>query len=111
MLVAVGGDYLDVNQRRGTCSTSSDGGRRWRKCKQPPGGYRSAVAFDGAAQAWIAVGPTGTDISFDDGQHWKPLTANGDADADRDWNALSLPFVVGSHGRIARLQVFQRGRK
>jgi hypothetical protein len=22
---------------------------------------------------------------------------------DRNWNALSLPFVVGSHGRIGRL--------
>jgi len=24
-------------------------------------------------------------------------------DADRDWNALSLPFVVGPHGRIGKL--------
>jgi len=23
--------------------------------------------------------------------------------ADRDWNALSLPFVVGPHGRIGKL--------
>jgi hypothetical protein len=24
-------------------------------------------------------------------------------DADRNWNALSLPFVVGLHGRIGKL--------
>ncbi len=24
-------------------------------------------------------------------------------DTDRNWNALSLPFVVGPHGRIGRL--------
>jgi hypothetical protein len=26
------------------------------------------------------------------------------ADADRDWNALSLPFVVGPRGRIGKLR-------
>jgi hypothetical protein len=28
---------------------------------------------------------------------------NQPSDADRDWNALSLPYVVGSHGRIGKL--------
>jgi hypothetical protein len=25
------------------------------------------------------------------------------SDADKNWNALSLPFVVGPHGRIGKL--------
>jgi len=35
-------------------------------------------------------------ISRDDGRTWQPLD-NG------NWNALSLPFIVGPKGRIARL--------
>jgi hypothetical protein len=31
--------------------------------------------------------------------------AKGDAkDADRDWNALSLPFVLGANGRVGRMR-------
>jgi hypothetical protein len=72
-----------------------------------PHGYRSAVAYDADAKTWITVGPNGTDISTDDGKNWR--AAHPDAalhepeDADRNWNALSLPFVVGPHGRIGKL--------
>ena len=71
-----------------------------------PHGYRSAVAYEAKAQAWIAVGPNGTDTSTDDGRSWRALHPGGNdsPDADRDWNALSLPFVVGPHGRIGLLR-------
>jgi hypothetical protein len=59
--------------------------------------YRSAVHwYDATTKAWITVGTNGSDISRDDGKTWQPLD-NG------NWNALSLPFVVGPNGRIARL--------
>ena len=38
----------------------------------------------------------GSDISRDDGKTWRALD-------DGNWNALSLPFVVGPKGRIGRL--------
>jgi hypothetical protein len=71
-----------------------------------PHGYRSAVAFDAATKTWIAVGPNGTDISRDDGKNWSALKpAEKDApDADKGWNALSLPFGVGAKGKIGRLE-------
>jgi len=47
-------------------------------------------------KVWITVGTNGSDISWDDGRTWQ-LLDNG------NWNALSLPFVVGPNGRIARL--------
>jgi hypothetical protein len=73
---------------------------------QPPHGYRSAVAYDPQQKLWITVGPNGTDISRDDGKNWTPLKPSGydPPDADKNWNALSLPFVVGPHGRIGRLR-------
>jgi hypothetical protein len=73
----------------------------------PPHGFRSAVAHDAATKTWITVGPNGTDISTDDGKNWralKPDPARHEApDADKNWNALSLPFVVGPKGRIGKL--------
>ncbi len=77
-----------------------------KSAKTPPHGYRSAVAYEAPTKTWITVGPNGTDISTDDGRNWHPLMPTGqDApDADKNWNALSLPFVVGPHGRIGKLR-------
>jgi hypothetical protein len=73
-----------------------------------PHGCRSAVAYDATTKTWITVGPNGTDISTDDGRNWRALRPNAAlneaADADQHWNALSLPFVVGPHGRIGKLR-------
>jgi hypothetical protein len=105
VLVAVGGDYRHPDETIGNCAISVDGGVHWKRCEEPPGGYRSAVAYDAASKAWWAVGPNGTDVSTDNGRHWKSRkpSENEAADADKDWNALSLPFVVGPHGRIGKL--------
>jgi hypothetical protein len=76
----------------------------------PPHGYRSSVAYDTQQKLWITVGPNGTDISTDDGKNWQPLKPSGydPPDADKNWNALSLPFVVGPHGRIGRLRTINQ---
>ncbi len=82
-------------------------GKTWQPAQTPPHGYRSAVAYDPTAKTWITVGPNGTDISTDDGKNWRALhpdpALHEAPDADRNWNALSLPFVVGPHGRIGKL--------
>ncbi len=94
--VAVGGDYTKPNDSTGTAAWSSDGGEHWAAATKPPHGYRSAVQWSESLKAWITVGANGSDISRDDGRTWQPLD-------DGNWNALSLPFVVGPNGRIARL--------
>jgi photosystem II stability/assembly factor-like uncharacterized protein len=95
-LIAVGGDYTRPNDPAGTAAWSHDDGKHWTAAKTPPHGYRSAVAWDAAAQAWITAGTNGSDISYDGGQTWQPLDAGS-------WNALSLPFAVGPGGRIGKL--------
>jgi photosystem II stability/assembly factor-like uncharacterized protein len=72
---------------------------------QPPSGFRTAVAYDPGADRWITVGPNGTDVSKDDGRTWTRLSPSvtDSADADKHWQALSLPFVVGPGGRVGRL--------
>jgi photosystem II stability/assembly factor-like uncharacterized protein len=94
--VAVGGDYSKPNEAAGTAAYTNEGGEHWTSSIAPPHGYRSTVQWSVAEKLWITAGSNGSDISRDDGKTWGPLD-NG------NWNALSLPFIVGPKGRIARL--------
>jgi hypothetical protein len=108
-MMVVGGDYKQPSSVDGTAffipATSLDILRHARAATTPPHGFRSAVAYDSKSKTWITVGPNGTDISTDDGRTWRPLhpTNNEAPDADQHWNALSLPYAVGPHGRIGIL--------
>jgi hypothetical protein len=106
--VVVGGDYTKPNESYDTAAFSIDNGSTWHPAHTLPHGYRSAVAYSPATKTWITVGPNGTDISTDDGRNWSALRPNPalqePPDADQHWNALSLPFVVGPHGRIGKLR-------
>jgi len=103
--VIVGGDYLKPDESRRTAVYRDPKTHEWQAAVTPPHGYRSAVAYDAPTKTWITVGPNGTDISADDGRNWRPLKPSGNdtPDADQHWNALSLPFAVGPHGRIGIL--------
>ena len=104
--VAVGGDFQKPNDGSATAAYTSTGGKTWTAAQTPPHGYRSAVAYYPTTKTWITVGPNGTDISTDDGRNWRALTPTpqDEKDADKSWNALSLPFVVGPNGRIGKLR-------
>jgi hypothetical protein len=105
-IVVVGGDYKQPDESSQTAAWSQDG-LAFEPAQTMPRGYRSAVAYDAESNTWITVGPNGTDISADDGKNWRALhpdpAMHEAPDADRDWNALSLPFVVGPRGRIGKL--------
>jgi len=114
-IVIVGGDYKHPDATTGVAATVYFEGFRFpsrylsgtaRAAHTPPHGYRSAVAYYEKSKTWITVGPNGTDVSTDDGRNWRALTPTpADAPgADKNWNALSLPFVVGPHGRIGKLR-------
>jgi hypothetical protein len=98
--MVVGGDYSHPNKLGDSAFVSGRvrilGMNEVKYPTTPPHGFRSAVAWDADAKAWIAAGTNGSDISYDDGKTWTPLD-NG------NWNAVSLPWVVGPHGRIAKL--------
>ena len=113
IILVVGGDYKLPDGTAGNaeiCRPQKAGALVRFKCDNPathPHGYRSAVAYYAASKTWITVGPNGTDISTDDGRNWRALhpdpALHETPDADRNWNALSLPYVVGPHGRIGKL--------
>jgi hypothetical protein len=105
--VSVGGDYKKPDASYRSAAFSVDGGMSWQLSKSLPHGYRSSVDYDAATKTWITVGPNGTDISTDDGRNWRAVQPNPAFNevpgADANWNAISLPFVVGPHGRIGKL--------
>jgi photosystem II stability/assembly factor-like uncharacterized protein len=107
-LMVVGGDYKYPEAAGSAILLSSTHSTLSKRtvATTPPHGYRSSVAYDPTQKLWITVGPNGTDISTDDGKNWRPLkpSPTDPPDADKNWNALSLPFVVGPHGRIGRLR-------
>ncbi len=96
VLVAVGGDCSHPNDESNTAAFKLAFDQPWTASTTPPHGFRSAVQWSDTLKAWITVGTNGSDISRDDGKTWQPLD-------DGNWNALSLPFVVGPNGRIARI--------
>jgi photosystem II stability/assembly factor-like uncharacterized protein len=101
--VAVGGDYEHPDSARGNIASTADGGRTWRTASTPPRGYRSGIAIrvtNGGVMA-VAVGTSGSDVSFDGGRSWSPLDRTG-------FNAVQfapggVAFAVGGRGRTARL--------
>jgi photosystem II stability/assembly factor-like uncharacterized protein len=104
--IAVGGDYSKTADPLQNIALTEDGGATWSApARQPPAGFRSAVAYVADRKAWIVTGTSGSDISLDNGATWKQFDATG-------YNALGFVsstagWAVGPRGRIA---AFQRGR-
>jgi photosystem II stability/assembly factor-like uncharacterized protein len=109
----VGGDYKQENAAVDNLAVTSDGGITWTLAKGLSG-FRSVVAYVPGAQSGpkpgsmpgtlVAVGPTGTDYSTDDGRTWLVLAGPG-------FDTLSfapgrpIAFAVGARGTIGKLMI------
>lgn len=103
--IAVGGDYQRDTAAIDNAAVTADGGRTWTRSKGLSG-YRSVVAYAPRTKAtWIAIGPTGADVSRDDGRTWTPLQGAG-------FHAFSFSprsrtgWGAGERGAIGRLEGF-----
>ena len=103
--VIVGGDYSKEAEGGNNVAITTDGGATWTLAKGPrPSGFRSAVAYipDSPKPVLVAVGPSGSDYSTDDGASWSSIQSPG-------YHAVSIArassdgWAVGENGRIARL--------
>lgn len=98
----VGGDYKKENEAMNNAAVTSDGGLTW-TAVTGLGGYRSVVAnLPGARPSWVAIGPTGSDISMDDGRTWKAIEGLG-YHAFATARRGTVGWGVGEGGRIAKL--------
>ena len=103
--VVVGGNYQQEGAAVDNVATTSDGGATWtRGPARGLSGFRSVVAWwpGRSSGGWLAVGPSGSDWSADNGRTWTPAGGDG-------YDALSLGprgsvgWAVGAGGRLARI--------
>lgn len=99
-VVAVGGDYKNPGAADKVAIYSVDSGKTWHLAAQQPGGYRSAVTLL-ANGDFIAVGPSGTDISHDAGKHW---TAMEGLNINAVGATGSSAWAVGPNGMVSSLK-------
>lgn len=75
--IVVGGDYKQETSALDNAAITSDGGRTWTIVNALTG-FRSAVVYvPGLNRTLVAVGPSGTDLSTDDGKTWKAVSGPG----------------------------------
>jgi photosystem II stability/assembly factor-like uncharacterized protein len=104
--VAVGGDYKQPEQPGQLVARTADGGRTWTASPQAqPPGFRSAVAYIAGTPTptLVAVGPSGSDLSADDGTTWTPLGKLG-FHAVGFAGAGGAGWAVGEGGVIAKFR-------
>jgi photosystem II stability/assembly factor-like uncharacterized protein len=98
--LAVGGDLATPAASPDAMALSRDSGRTWRLVEDPPNQYRSGAAWVDQRTA-IAVGPTGSDASFDRGRSWERFDSGSfdtvDCTDDDDC------WASGEQGRVAFL--------
>ncbi len=94
----VGGNYEKPNEINNNLASTNDGGKSWIAGKGL-NGYRSGVAFVDK-KTIIAVGSSGSDISFDGGKTWKNLDKeNYNSVQAKGKNAI---WTVGANGLVAK---------
>jgi photosystem II stability/assembly factor-like uncharacterized protein len=74
--IVVGGDYKKEGDAIDNAAVTNDGGATWTPIKGLSG-FRSAVAYVPGAvtPSLLAVGPSGADVSSDDGRSWTAIEA------------------------------------
>ena len=108
--VIVGGDYRKENETGDNVATTTDGGATWTLAKGRASGFRSAVSYSasGREKTLVAVGPSGSDYSVDNGVNWKSLGSTG-------YHAVSFAgtdgWAAGDNGRIAKYSATQSSRQ
>ena len=97
---AVGGDFAVPTSAPDALALTDDGGKTWQLVDDAPGEYRSGGAWITGRDA-VVVGPTGSDVSLDQGRSWSRFD-DGSFDTV-DCAGGHACWASGEQGRIARL--------
>ena len=102
--IVVGGDYSKEDLAADNVAVTDDGGKTWRLAPGV-GGFRSVVTYFPATSGpnILALGPSGADISKDDGRTWiaSPTPARG-LHTFSFARGTSVGFAAGGRGQIAK---------
>jgi photosystem II stability/assembly factor-like uncharacterized protein len=98
--LVVGGDFAAPTVAPDAVALSDDAGATWRLATSPPGEYRSGAHWVTGREI-VAVGPTGSDVSYDRGNTWVRFD-----DGSFDTVDCATPracWASGTQGRVAFL--------
>jgi photosystem II stability/assembly factor-like uncharacterized protein len=102
--IVVGGDYSKEDLALDNVAVTDDGGKTW-KLAPGVGGFRSVVTYFPAVKgpSILALGPSGADISNDDGRTWtpSPTPARG-LHTFSFARGSSTGFAAGGRGQVAK---------
>ncbi len=99
ILTIVGGDFQNESLNTNHNFYSKDHGKNWSTPIRPIRGYRECVESIGNS-ILMATGPSGTDISFDNGVTWKRLSDEKGLHVIRKARKGSRVITAGSNGQL-----------
>ena len=103
--VAVGGDYKKTDEASDNVARTTDGGATWDLGgrSQPPGLKEAVVYVPGTSTSptLIAVGPSGSGYSLDDGKTWTRIDTRG-FHSTSFTGPTNAGWAVGAGGLIAK---------
>lgn len=102
--IVVGGDYSKEDLALDNVAVTDDGGATWR-LSPGVGGFRSVVTYFPAVSgpSLLALGPSGADISTDDGRTWTPSrTPARGLHTFSFARGSSTGFAAGGRGQVAK---------
>jgi photosystem II stability/assembly factor-like uncharacterized protein len=98
--LAVGGDFTSPNLAPDALALTSDGGSSWRLVSDAPNEYRSGASWMTGRIA-IVVGPTGSDVSLNQGRSWQRFDTGSFDTVDCPLGHVC--WASGAQGRVAYL--------
>jgi len=99
-ILGVGGDYTQLDLRDRNAFNYS--GKSFQIPSAAPFGYRSGLAYDLKNGLFVAVGPSGSDYSTDEGNNWMNFSSTGYHAVKATTDGKSI-WSSGSGGRIGFL--------
>jgi photosystem II stability/assembly factor-like uncharacterized protein len=100
--VIAGGDYRKEQEAVDNLAVTNDGGITW-TLASGLSGFRSVVTYVPNTKTLVAIGPSGSDYSMDDGRTWKPIDGPG-FDTFSFVPRKSIGWGAGANGAIGRLE-------
>jgi photosystem II stability/assembly factor-like uncharacterized protein len=101
--VIVGGDYKKESEAVDNLAVTNDGGATWTLVKGLAG-FRSVVAYVPGQKTLIAIGPSGSDYSLDDGRTWTTISGPG-FDTFSFAPGKRIGWGAGVNGSIGKLSL------
>lgn len=101
----VGGDYKNESADSLNAAFTEDSGKTWQIIgKNQPSGFRECVVPipDASSNIWLAIGPSGSDLSWDNGKSWNPINLS-DLHAVDFAPHHNVGWAVGKNGKMVKL--------